>query len=820
MKTQSYIYLPFVFICMLATLVFACEDDKAEAQVVASITYSSEDISLSGAQLTIPVIAEGSSYQLTVTSTPGVTWEVKTAEEGNFVTATPQGVQEQSGKITLTVPQNETQQARTTTVQLVNSLKSDEKELIFEQEAAPAQETTSKPALSFAVLSDLHYGRKTGTEHADIKTPRALKALLEKQPNIKNIFVCGDMTDGGNEAAYRGLQNLFQQNLPADVKTYFMLGNHELYNKDTKQFFNDVFAQPIHQYIEINGYPFITLSISDAWGNYDLNAVVFLKNHLEKAARKYPGKPIFVFSHTPAVGETAYSPWYHYNQLYNTLKTYPQVVHFTGHLHFTQEDERSIKQNDFTWVNVGPGYYGVVSDLDINVHGNDRKECYRDSGEEVTEGLIVNCDDNMDVEIVRLDTKRKKEIKKPWIIKAPHDGSQFIYTEARTGGDAPIMSQDFTIENITANSCTIIIPQATDDDLVAKYLVEISGAEETKTYKVYSEYFLREDMPASVSWDISGLKYNTEYTVQVKAVDSFENESESKTQTFTTKEWTADPNATAPKADFIDIMFVPDNMTANVAPSGLTAVLGNADQKPEIEYNSDLKMYVSKYTGDSKKFFKIDYSSHADFKSKIEQQFTYEVYCKTNNTVRQCPFSGLEGAFIGLQMNESGIEQYYAMFNCTNGGYKRILYPAIEASRYYHYVFTFDGQEMNAYLDGILIGTLTGLRGKVKLNSNANNQWMYVGGDSPNNAATATNAQFPFQGEIAFCRIHGKAANSSEVYRLYEQIEKRKTIGKFDELKDKLPSLSAENAKEGWQLMNNIATTEAQIAQFLNALNK
>lgn len=160
------------------------------------------------------------------------------------------------------------------------------------------------------------------------------------------------------------------------------------------------------------------------------------------------------------------------------------------------------------------------------------------------------------------------------------------------------------------------------------------------------------------------------------------------------------------------------------------------------------------------------------------------------------------------------------MFNCTNGGYKRILYPAIEASRYYHYVFTFDGQEMNAYLDGILIGTLTGLSGKVKLNSNANNQWMYVGGDSPNNAATATNAQFPFQGEIAFCRIHGKAANSSEVYRLYEQIEKRKTIGKFDELKDKLPSLSAENAKEGWQLMNNIATTEAQIAQFLNALNK
>ena len=50
----------------------------------------------------------------------------------------------------------------------------------------------------------------------------------------------------------------------------------------------------------------------------------------------------------------------------------------------------------------------------------------------------------------------------------------------------------------------------------------------------------------------------------------------------------------------------------------------------------------------------------------------------------------------------------------------------------------------------------------------------------------------------------------------FEQIEKSKTIGKFDELKDKLPSLSAENAKEGWQLMNNIATTEEQIARKIN----
>ncbi len=64
------------------------------------------------------------------------------------------------------------------------------------------------------------------------------------------------MTDGGSEAQYRAVQELFRKNLPQDVKAYFMLGNHECYNKDTEQYFNDTFAQPLHQYIEQGGYPF------------------------------------------------------------------------------------------------------------------------------------------------------------------------------------------------------------------------------------------------------------------------------------------------------------------------------------------------------------------------------------------------------------------------------------------------------------------------------------------------------------------------------------------------------------------------------------
>ncbi len=813
MKINTYIHQSLLYVLLLI-ITSACSDDKKLENTApeAPILYTSEDLDLNQDRITIPVKVEGRSLQITVTPSSKITWEAKITEGEDFVAITPKGIQKEKETVVITVAANEVLRERTARILISCSASNNNKELILKQEAA--QENVEES--SFAVLSDLHYGRRTGTEDATIKIPRALKMIMEKQPNVKNIFVCGDMTDGGSESEYRGVLDLFNKNLPKDVNVYYMLGNHECYNQNAKQYLNDILAQPIHQYIEQGGYPFITLSVSDGSAKYDNTAVEFLKEHLKEAALNYPGKPIFVFSHSPSQEETAWGPWLTQNQLHETLSKYSQIIHFTGHSHFSIEDERSIKQDKFTWMNVGPGYYGTVSELDVNDIYDER---YPTSGENVTEGLIVDCNPNTDVSITRLDTKHNKEIKRPWVIKAPHDGSQFTYTDNRTSGSIPIFSQNVTVKDVTDHSCIIVIPQATDDDLVAKYRVEIKkesgSSDDTKTYQVYSNCFLREDMPPTIEWKISGLTDNTKYIVRVKAVDSFGGESTTEECTFTTSKWIIDPNAQAIKADFIDVMFAPNGVGINVASSSLAAVLGYEDQKPEITYNSDLKMYVSRYNNDSKKFFKIDYKNNNDFKSKIKAGFTYEVYCKTNNTIRQCPFSGLQSAFLGLQMNETGTNKYYAMFYCTKGGYQRILYPTIETNLYYHYAFTFDGKTMSAYLNGKLIGSIENLSGEVKISSLTGEQWICIGGDTPA-PSTNTTAQFPFQGEIAFCRMHSKVASRSEVYSLYEQIETRKSISKFDDLKNKLSSLSGNNLTEGWSLMNNIATTENQITEFLN----
>lgn len=816
MKTFQYMR-QLLLACFIIATTSACSDDqKAEEKPKVSIEFESDDIDLSSNRIILPIKMEGCSYQIAVTSNPEVTWEVQVTEGEKFVTATPEGEQKEGGNITITVSANDSPQERTAKVIISSSLSTNNKELVLKQEAVAEVEGE----MSFAVLADTHYGRRTGTEDATLKISRALKMIMQKQPKVKNIFVCGDITLGGSESDYRSVAELFNNNLPKDVNAYFMLGNHECDYPQNMQNLNKVFSQPYHQYIEQGGYPFITISVAKRDASYDETGIEFLKKHLKKAAEDYPGKPIFVFSHSPSQYESGYYPstFLTQDQLYETLSAYKQVIHFTGHTHYSTMDERSIKQDKFTWINVGPGYYATVPDIDVNEYN----DSYPAIGENVTEGLIVDCNANADVQVTRLDTKHNKEIKTPWIIKAPHDGSQFTYTDSRTCGSVPIFSNEVTITNLTDHSCTVVIPQATDDDLVAKYRVEIkkdkATADEAEKYQIYSQCFLREDMPQTIEWDINGLTDNTPYTVLVKAIDSFGGESAPQECTFTTPKWTADESATAPKADLIDIMFQPSKLAENIAYENLPVKLGNTGKEPAIEYNTDLNMYISKYTGDNRTFLKVDYKDDNNFKEKIKKQFTYEVYCKTNNTDRQCPFSGLEAAFLGLQMSENGEKKYIAMFNCTQGGYKRIYYPTIETDRYYHYIFTFDGNTMNAYLDGKLIGCIEQLKGEVKINSDTGVQWICVGGDT--GQANQNISYTPFKGEIAFCRIHSKAASRSEAYRLYEQTEKRKGINKFDELKDRLSSLSDDNLTEGWKLMNDITTTEAEITTFLNKIGQ
>lgn len=378
----------------------------------------------------------------------------------------------------------------------------------------------------FAVISDIHFGNSQG-EGPMVKVPKALKNIFAQTPMVDALFVVGDLTDWGRSAQYDQLLTVFNDKtiVPEGVAVYFMMGNHDNYDENAVANYNKL-GQPLHQYVEIKNYPFITTSMNGGSTNsYGQDAVDFLRNSLEDAAQKYPGKPIFVFTHVPPKG-TVYGSnaseggWGtdKFNALY---EQYPQVIVFSGHSHFPLGDPRSIHQDKFTSVNDGSTTYSEVEPNIVNAGIHPEKYAY------VTEGVIVNVDENMNVEMERWDTYRNEEILPRWNINAPHNGTNFAY-KGRTGGTAPVFnaSAGVTVSDITTQSCKVTFPQATDDEVVHRYKIEIVQENTViATFSKFSEYYLNSQMPESFTITFNGIPSGTTLKARVKAIDSYNNES-------------------------------------------------------------------------------------------------------------------------------------------------------------------------------------------------------------------------------------------------------------------------------------------------------
>lgn len=82
-------------------------------------------------------------------------------------------------------------------------------------------------------------------------------------------------------------------------------------------------------------------------------------------------------------------------------------------------------------------------------------------------------------------------------------------------------------------------PQATDDDdCVFRYIVNVynvaTGAIESKA-SIFSRFYLNSDMPDQFTQIMGNLKSSTDYRIEVKALDSYDNESKPLVATFTTR---------------------------------------------------------------------------------------------------------------------------------------------------------------------------------------------------------------------------------------------------------------------------------------------
>ena len=454
----------------------------------------------------------------------------------------------------------------------------------------PSDETTNEPELdpdrlTFAVISDIHFGNDVA-EGPMVKVPQALKNITS-YGKLDAMVVVGDLTDHGEVEEYEQFVETFTDSTlftnPVD-SFYFVMGNHDNYHVDGHAHFQDGLKHfnqgepyPLHNYQVIKGYPFIMVSTLNGCNNdiahradgtnaYPPKTVQWLEETMAKASQECPGKPIFVFTHIPPRW-TCYSTWVEYENglawcmqvLNRVFNEYPQTIVFAGHSHYPVGDPRSIHQganpeseykNYYTVINTGSTTY---AEIHPNAVEGDASGVHPDGFAYVTEGLIVTEYTNGDIEVRRYDTYRNEEIAadKRWVIKAPFDGSQFTYADVRDADDNPLNKELYAGGNspefaenaeltlaASAYSVKVTFPQASDDDCVFRYVINVfdvkSGLPVTNA-SIFSRFYLNSEMPDELTHIISGLNSETEYRVVVKAYDSYDNESTPLMASFTTR---------------------------------------------------------------------------------------------------------------------------------------------------------------------------------------------------------------------------------------------------------------------------------------------
>lgn len=511
----------------------------------------------------------------------------------------------------------------------------------------PAQQfDENNVAVKFAAMSDVHVS-STGSK-ASTKLTSALEQESSKAGgNLDAVLITGDLTDYGKPEQAAALKSVFDGSKVNLKKTKLIaaLGNHDLYNgiygggeKLGGNLIKNAFGDEAYQgatadevtagdyHTTVNGYHFIAVNCAQFEGGVkyadsDLN---WLKAQLAAAAADDPSKPIIVASH-PSITGTAFGSnddsasgksYWNSPTLGTILKDYPQVIYFSGHMHYPENNERSIWQGDYTAVSLGSVYYCSVEALDeygsryldMGSSGNLTQDSDLDS-----QGMYVEIDKNNNVKLTRMDFANKEDIKSPWIIPAPKaDKSHLLYytpAQEALNKTAPTFDAGATVK-ITGAAYGALHMQfdtAKDSDLVFCYEISFLDNATGKTIKeisTYSDFYIHakpSEMASNLKKDIYDadnvlspftLKYDKDYYVQVVAVDCFGNKSAPiKSEVYNSGSFTSKPSSSQSSQSSSSASEAPAASSAN-ANSSSSAV--STSEKPSGNPNTgDMAAIIS-----------------------------------------------------------------------------------------------------------------------------------------------------------------------------------------------------------------------------------
>ena len=422
---------------------------------------------------------------------------------------------------------------------------------------------------SVAALSDVHIGNGYGSEAKFTSALTQLKnRAAEKDPDgLDAVMLVGDLINTTNTGQISTLKSLYEGVFdPVKVPMIYTVGNHDM-NPGCNWSTNTVSQNAVFHTILGDDY-FLTdkdqtmrrnfecrhcvvgdyhiVGITPNNANpvlYDANSTIWLDNVLEEITTADPDRYVLVITH-PMIYNTVYGStlgtyWYT-STLTDILNKYPQVVTFSGHLHFPLNDPRSIWQGKFTSMGCASVSYMAFEGGDYE--NKSSNTVLKDAGD-YSEGLLVQFDVNGFMRATRMDFFRSTVIGQPWEIAPPASDlshlEKYNHTALSAANTAPSLSTlDVVCGSVSGGSAPVTATWAagTDDEFVHHYGYTLRKGGSIVASKLIMSDFYRSPqtsmMKSSYSFSFGNLEEG-DYSLEIKAYDSWGLESAPLEKSFT-----------------------------------------------------------------------------------------------------------------------------------------------------------------------------------------------------------------------------------------------------------------------------------------------
>ena len=305
-----------------------------------------------------------------------------------------------------------------------------------------------RPKLKLGVISDIHITTPESTE----EFRRALVYFRDRGADA--VLVAGDLSDWGLRSGFKYVADAWYDVFPDDrapdgrkVEKLFVTGNHDFegwtygdmtldmhvqgYSEDEalsklgmKACWEEAFHEPYAEIRKrtVKGYDFVCAEWGGCYGK-GANDQAIADWFAAHAGEFADGKPFFFFRHAPFPNTVPCSDCESKTPvLTDTLRRFPNCIAFSGHTHWTLNDERAIWQEEFTAMSIPSMSYTTIPKGYDN--GSDTRKGDSKLGMEKlpsridlqeSQGYFVSMfDDRMEVE--RYDFEWMEEAAAPWVV--------------------------------------------------------------------------------------------------------------------------------------------------------------------------------------------------------------------------------------------------------------------------------------------------------------------------------------------------------------------------------------------------------------------